>query len=206
MSPVQCGKDLLDAKTWKNILESEWADAAAAGMDTQAALNGDVVALISVLDYIVSQISPLGGVFDMLQTLKLGEHLGLTWYDNIIGGLQTSQYFPQLAQAVGDFANTIDDLDVLEDVAQLDVGDFNVPQILSGNSSNVASNFLRTWGDPPKIPLSNKPAGSWRATAPNGTVLTRYPSTTGDPGRWTLQFFLPDGSTVKVRFGDHLTD
>ncbi|NBC86525.1 MAG: hypothetical protein GVY25_10070, partial [Bacteroidetes bacterium] len=47
----------------------------------------------------------------MLQTLKLGEHLGLSWYDNIIGGLQISQHFPQLAQAVGDFANTIDDLD-----------------------------------------------------------------------------------------------
>ena len=86
----------------------------------QAALNGDPVALISVLDYIVSQISPLGGVFDMLQTLKLGEHLGLTWYDNIIGGLQTSQYFPQLAQAVGDFANTINDLSVLKQVGQLD--------------------------------------------------------------------------------------
>jgi len=96
------------------------SDAAAAGLDTQAALNGDVVALISVLDYIVSQISPAGGVFDMLQTLKLGEHLGLSWFDDIIGGLQSSQYFPQLAQALGDFANTIDDLDVLEDVARLD--------------------------------------------------------------------------------------
>ena len=80
---LQRGEDLLDAKTWKNILESEWADAAAAGMDTQAALNGDVVALISVLDYIVSQISPLGGVFDMLHALRHGQHLGLSWFDDI---------------------------------------------------------------------------------------------------------------------------
>ncbi|NBC86519.1 MAG: hypothetical protein GVY25_10040 [Bacteroidetes bacterium] len=199
---LQRGEDLLDARTWKNILESEWADAAAAGMDTQAALNGDVVALISVLDYIVSQISPLGGVFEMFQTLKLGEHLGLSWYDNIIGGLQTSQYFPQLAQAVGNFANTIDDLDVLEDVARLDVGDFNVPQILSASSTDVAGNFLRKWGNPNKTPISGKPPGLWTATAPDGTVLTRYPSTTGDPGRWTLQFRKPDGSIVKIRFGE----
>jgi len=119
------------------------SDAAAAGLDTQAALNGDVVALISVLDYIVSQISPAGGVFEMLQTLKLGEHLGLSWFDDIIGGLQSSQYFPQLAQALGDFANTIDDLDVLEDVARLHVGDFNVAHILSARSTDVAGNFLR---------------------------------------------------------------
>jgi len=174
--------------------------------DGQAALNGDVIALIGVLDYIVGQVSPVGSLFDMLQGLKLADRLGLSCYDDAIGALHNSQYFPELAQAIGDFANTIDDLGVLEDVAQLDVGDFNVPQILSGNSSKVASNFLRTWGDPPKIPLPNKPAGSWTATAPNGTVLTRYRSTTGDPGRWTLQFSLPDGSTVKVRFGDHLTD
>jgi hypothetical protein len=98
---LQRGEDLLVAKTWKNILESERADAAAAGMDTQAALNGDVVALISVLDYIVSQISPLGGVFDMLQTLKLGDHLGLTWYDDIISGLQSSQYADELVSRIG---------------------------------------------------------------------------------------------------------
>ncbi|HHP7238729.1 hypothetical protein [Longibacter sp.] len=53
-----------------------------------------------MLEDIARKISPAGGVFDILQTLKLGDHLGLSWYDNIIGGLQSSQYFPQLAQAV----------------------------------------------------------------------------------------------------------
>ena len=173
--------------------------------NTQAALNGDVVALIGVLDYSAQQVVGIS-FFDRLQGLKLTDRLGLGWYDDVVGYLHGSAFFPQVAQAIGDFANTINDLNLLEDVAQLDVGDFNVPQILSGNSSKVASNFLRTWGDPPKIPLPNKPAGSWKATAPNGTVLTRYPSTTGDPGRWTLQFSLPDGSTVKVRFGDHLAE
>jgi len=80
---------------WRVILDGEWADAAAAGMDTQAALNGDVVALISVLDYIVSQISPLGGVFDMLQTLKLGNHLGLSWFDDITRAFSQSAYFDE---------------------------------------------------------------------------------------------------------------
>ena len=138
--------------------------------------------------------------------LKTADRLGLSWYDDTIGALQRVPGVPQGTQGIGDFANTIGDLGVLEDVAQLDAGDFNVPQLLSGNSSKVASNVLRTWGDPPKIPLPNKPAGSWKATAPNGTVLTRYPSTTGDPGRWTLQFSVPDGSTVKVRFGDRLAE
>jgi hypothetical protein len=92
------------------ILDGEWADAAAAGMDTQAAQNGDVVALISVLDYIVSQMSPLGGVFEMLRTLKLGDHLGLSRYDNIIGGLQSSQYADVLVSRIGN-------LEVIEAIA-----------------------------------------------------------------------------------------
>jgi len=33
---------------------------------------------------------PAGGVFDMLQTLKLGDHLGLTWYDEVMGHLGQS--------------------------------------------------------------------------------------------------------------------
>jgi len=142
------------------------------------------------------------GFFDMLQGLKLADRLGLGWYDDAIGFIQQSRYFPELAQASGDFANTIDDLDVLEDVARLDVGDFNVPQILSASSTDVADNFLRKWGNPDRTPISGKPPGSWTASAPDGTVLTRYPSITGDPGRWTLQFRKPDGSIVKIRFGE----
>jgi len=195
------GEDLLDARTWKNMIESEWAEAAQAGLDTQAALNGDVVALVSVLDYIAGQVVGVG-FFDMLQGLKLADRLGLSWYDDVIGAMHSSQHFPRLAQHMGDFANTIGDLDVLEDVARLNVGDFNVPQILSASSTDIANNFLRKWGDPTKTPIPDKPPGSWTATAPDGTVLTRYPSTTGDPGRWTLQFRRPDGSIVKIRFGE----
>ena len=101
------------------------------------------------------------------------------------------------------FANRIDDLELLKDYGRLDI-DGNIPRILEANSEVVADNFLRKWGNPPKLPLPNKPPGSWKAQAPDGTWLTRYPSTQGDPGRWTLRFQLPDGKVVKVRFGDRV--
>ncbi len=92
---------------------------------------------------------------------------------------------------------------MLEDYAKLDIGTFNVPQILEANSLVVAENFLRKWDNPPKIPLPNQPLGSWKAVAPDGTILTRYPSVY-DPGRWTLQFRLLNGKIIKIRFGDRL--
>lgn len=117
----------------------------------QAALNGDVVALVEVLDYAFEQITGVG-FFETLQVLKGADYLGLGWYDDAIGFIQQSKYFPELAQASGDFANTIDDLAVLEDVARPGVGDFNAPQIPDANSQEVASNFLRKWGNTRKSP------------------------------------------------------
>jgi len=200
LAALKRGEDLLDAKTWKNILESEWADAAQAGLDTQAALNGDVVALISVLDYIVSQISPAGGVFDMLQTLKLGDHLGLSWYDNIIGGLQTSQYFPQLAQAVGDFANTINDLSVLKQVGQLDDEANGAYRILEGDAGKVLDNFAEKWGTQVYL----RADGNWEVLKPGGSVrMTQYRSGSVIDGQRRPTINLNEsGSTQKIRFGD----
>jgi hypothetical protein len=86
----------VDWRTWRDILDSWYAQAVKAAADRQAALNGDPVALISVLDYIVSQISPAGGVFDMMQTPKPGEHLGLSWYDDITRAFSQSAYFDEL--------------------------------------------------------------------------------------------------------------
>jgi len=72
-----------------------------------------------VLDYIIGQVSPVGSLFDMLQGLKIADWLGLSWFDDAIGALHSSQYFPELAQAIGDFADTIDDLNVLYDASKL---------------------------------------------------------------------------------------
>lgn len=55
----QC-EDLLDWRTWRNILDSEWADAVDAGLNLQAALNGDMLALVEVLDYAFEQITGVG--------------------------------------------------------------------------------------------------------------------------------------------------
>jgi hypothetical protein len=100
---------------------------------SQVALNGDPVALIGVLDYAFAQIVGVG-FFDVLTVLKAGDYLGQNWYDEAIAALHCAPGFPQVAQASGDFANTIHNLDVLEDAARLDIGDFNAPQIFSANS------------------------------------------------------------------------
>jgi hypothetical protein len=93
------GEDLLEARTWKRILESEWAEAAQAGMDTQAALNGDPVAFVSVMNYIAEQIVGVG-FFDMLQGLKLADRLGLSWYDDVINWITRSTHFENLASSM----------------------------------------------------------------------------------------------------------
>jgi hypothetical protein len=114
------------------------------------------------------------GFFDMLQTLKLGEQLGLSWYDNIIGGLQSSQYFPQLAQAVGDFANTIDDLSVLKQVGRLDEETNGAYRILEGDAGKGMDNFAEKW-DTTVGPIASD---RWQITSPDGgTIMTHYPST-----------------------------
>jgi hypothetical protein len=171
-------------------------------LDTQAALNGDVVALISVLDYIVSQISPAGGVFDMLQTLKLGEHLGLSWYDNIIGGLQSSQYFPQLAQAVGDFANTIDDVDVLYDASKPGQRAGDSPRVyglMEGNARKVFGNFSRKYDSRP--PSGGIPDVIQFGDPGNPTTMTLYESAGGLPTVRIDGPFGPSDSWRKIRFG-----
>lgn len=77
------GADLLDWRTWRNLLDSEWAQAVQAAADGQAALNGDPVALIGVFDYVAQQAVGVG-FFDMLQGLKLTDRLWLGWYDEVL--------------------------------------------------------------------------------------------------------------------------
>ena len=115
----------------------EWDELLGCGLDAIAAAGGDPVALAGCLNCAVRQTLGLD-FFDLLGVLKAGGYLGQSWYDDGISYLQRAPGFPQVAQAIDDFANTIDDLNLLEDVAQLNVGDFNVPQLLSGNSSKVA--------------------------------------------------------------------
>jgi len=129
----------------------------------------------------------------MLQTLKLGDHLGLSWYDNIIGGLQSSQYFPQLAQAVGDFANTIDDVGLLERVGKLDKvknDKFGSPiyRTTSGDSQRVMDSSAERWG---------RPSGSSELQI-GDIQLNRY-SATGGSGRMTINVNR-GGNEFKVRF------
>jgi len=156
-----------------------------------------------VLDYIVSQISPAGGVLDMLQTLNLGEHLGLSWYDNIIGGLQSSQYFPQLAQAVGDFANTIDDLEVLYDACRLgqSASDSDrVYRLMDGNAREVFGNFSTRYANRP--PSGSIPDVIQFGDAGNLTTMTLYQSST--EGLPTIRVdgpFGPSTSWPEIRFG-----
>jgi hypothetical protein len=136
----------------------------------------------------------------MLQTLKLGDHLGLSWYDNIIGGLQSTQYFPQLAQAVGDFANTINDLSVLKQVGQLDDEANGAYRILEGDAGKVLDNFAEKWGTQVYL----RADGNWEVLKPGGSVrMTQYRSGSVIDGQRRPTINLNEsGSTQKIRFGD----
>ena len=172
------------------ILDGEWADAAQAGLYTQAALNGDVVALISVLDYIVSQISPLGGVFEMLQTLKLGEHLGLSWYDDIIGGLQSSQYADELVSRIGN-------LEIIEAIATQGDRLFGKWVMPDGTSTRqMIDTFESKWNTSAEIIDSN---GRMRLFSPDGSiVMMRYPFTNTDYFGIDINF-VDESRVVKIR-------
>jgi len=64
-----------------------------------------VAELIGVLDCAVSQLTGFS-FFEMLQALKAGDKLGLSWYNDRISSLHRSPLFPKLARASGDYANT----------------------------------------------------------------------------------------------------
>ena len=67
------------------------------GLDALDATSGDPVALIGVLDCAAKQqVSPVGGLFDMLQGLKIADQLGLSWYDDAIEWITQSSYFDDL--------------------------------------------------------------------------------------------------------------
>jgi hypothetical protein len=136
--------------------------------------------------------------FDLLQGLKIADRLGLGWYDEVIGKLQRAPGFPQVAQALGDFANTIDDLDVLKQVGQLDEETNGAYRILEGNAGKVMDNFAEKWG----ASVENIGTGRWQVVSPDGsTILTKYPSS--DTPYPTLQIN-ESGAIQKIRFGSSI--
>ena len=156
-----------------------------------------MVALIGVLDCMAEQAVGIG-FFDMLQGLKIADRLGFSWYDDAIGALHSSQYFPELAQAIGDFANTIDDLDVLKQVGQLDEEANGAYRILEGDARKVMDNFAEKW----ESSVQSIGTGRWQVVSPDGnTILTKYPSS--DTPYPTLQIN-EAGAIQKIRFGSSI--
>ena len=199
------GEDLLDWRTWRDILDSEWAQAVQAAADGQAALGGDPVALIGVLDYAFSQINPAGvGLFGSLKVLKAGDYLGQSWYDDVIGALQRAPGFPQVAQALGDFANTIDDLDVFYDASRLgqQPGDsYRVYRLMDANARTVFGNFSRKYanrsptGQIPDIIEFGDPSN------PTRMILRRSSTDNNLPTIEVQGPFGPSDSYREIRFG-----
>ncbi|RME00866.1 MAG: hypothetical protein D6816_13120, partial [Bacteroidetes bacterium] len=119
--------------------------------------------------------------------------------DDLLGFLHRSPHFPALAQALGDFANTIDDLDVLEKVARLDKWETDkhgrpIYQILQGNAKSVFDNIAKAWGKTPQ----RLPGGGYLIKRYE-SVVTLYLST-GGSGLPTLMIN-KRGYIFKVRFG-----
>jgi len=171
-----------------------------AAADGQAALNGDPVALVGVLDYVAQQTVGVG-FFGMLQGLKLADRLGLGWYDEVISKLDRAPAVPQVAQAIGDFANTIDDLDVLYDASRLGQrsGDsYRVYRLMDGNAQEVFGNFSRKWEGRP--PTGNLPDIIDNGAEPVTRMILRQSSSEGP----TIEIQGPFGlsnSRREIRFG-----
>jgi len=199
LDAAERGEDLLDARTWKNILESEWAEAVDAGLNTEAALNGDVIALVEVLNYVFEQITGFG-FFDTLQGLKIADRLGIGWYDDIIDYIGLSKHFDAFARAAPDvildtpkLLNAIDNLDTLTEVgkARLLKYDSNgrpIYKMYNGTAQTVMDNFARKWG---------LPTGQSRLDY--GNVTMNLYDSTGGSGRWTIQLNR-GGDIFKFRF------
>jgi len=173
-----------------------------AAADGQAALNGDPVALVGVLDYVAQQTVGVG-FFGILQGLKLADRLGLGWYDEVISKLHRAPTFPQVAQAIGDFANTIDDIDVLYDVSKLGqrAGDSPcVYGLMEGNARKVFGNFSRKYDSRP--PSGSIPDVIQFGDPGNPTTMTLYESASGLPTIRIDGPFGPSDSWRKIRFGN----
>ncbi len=150
-----------------------------------------------MLDYSAQQVVGIS-FFDRLQGLKIADRLGLGWYDEVMGYLHGSGFFPQVAQAIGDFANTIDDLNVLKQVGQLDEEANGAYRILEGDAGKVMDNFAEKWGSS----VQSIGTGRWQVVSPDGnTILTKYPSS--DTPYPTLQIN-EAGAIQKIRFGSSI--
>jgi len=99
---------------------------------------------------------------------------------------------------MGDFANTIGDLDVLKRVGQLDEETNGAYRILEGDAGRVMDNFAEKWGSG----VESIGTGRWQVVSPNGnTILTKYPSS--DTPYPTLQIN-ESGTIQKIRFGSSI--
>lgn len=156
------------------------------------ATTGDPVAIVGVLDCAAGQLLPVDiDFFGMLRGLD--DRIGLSWYDDVIGALHNSQHFPRLAQNMGDFANTIGDLDVLENV-----GSFNkikndkhgnpIYGIYEGSGQSILDNFAHRW---------NLETGQNRLDY--GDTTMRLYEATGGSDRWTIMVNR-GGNIAKYRF------
>lgn len=187
------GEDLLDWRTWRDILDSEWAEAVQAAADGPAALNGDPVALISVLDYAFSQVNPAGfGLFESLKVLKAGDYLGQTWYDDVIGYFRGSQY-------AGELVNRIGNLETIEAIATKGERLFGKWVMPDGTStSQIISTFESKWNTSAEFLDSG---GRIRLFSPDGSiVMTRYPST--NTSYWGIDInFVDENRILKIRAG-----
>jgi hypothetical protein len=114
--------------------------------------------------------------------------------------MQQSKYFPELAQASGDFANTIDDLDVLYDASNLGHrgGDTDrVYRLTDPNSREVFGNFSQKLEG--RSPTGDRPD---IVDYGDTTMILRRSSTDNDLPTVEIQGpFGPSDSYREIRFG-----
>ncbi|NBC86522.1 MAG: hypothetical protein GVY25_10055 [Bacteroidetes bacterium] len=141
----------------------------------------------------------------MLQALRLVDQLGVTWYDDVISYLHRSPGFSQVAQAIGDFANTIDDLGVLYDASRLGQRAGNsqrVYRLMEGRAGAVFDNFRRKWDVPVQDLGNGRSMIEYRnSTGDVVTSIVMRPSRSGEPRLEIRGEFGPSNSYREIRLG-----
>ena len=181
------GEDLLELRTWKKIGKEEWDGLLNCIGNLGDAVLGEPV-LWPILDCVADLTIGLKGD----DFLKGAKHLGLL--DDFLKALRKSKHF-------GAFVNSIQDLDVLYEVAKLDLYKYDkngdaIYRITEGKAKSVFDSIARGW----RTGVTQLPGSRFQIRR-GSEVITLYRAT-GGSNAWSFDVNR-GGRSFKIRFGSY---
>ena len=181
------GEDLLDVRTWKQIGREEWDGLLNCIGNLGDAVMGEPV-LWPILDCAADLTIGLKGD----DFIKGAKHLGIL--DDFIKTLRRSKHF-------GAFVNSIANLDVLYEVAKLDLYKYDkngdaIYRITEGKARSVFDSIARGW----RTGVTQLPGSRFQIRR-GSEVITLYRAT-GGSNAWSFDVNR-GGRSFKIRFGSY---